>query len=334
MRYLQKNSQINSIKLDLKDKKILSLLSENARESLTQIAKKVSLSRDAVSYRIKGYEKSGIIQGYRTIVDMNKFGFSNYHLFIKITNPSKEKEDSILKKLKELPFIRAILKFNGSYDYEIALIAKDSNSLDESLLKINNLFEDLFQKYEILTIIKSYVAETFPPDFISEHPHHTDSQKIEKYIPDEKDIKILKLLSEDATLPAHEIASKLKTSADTISYRIKKMISSKVIIKFVPVINYTSIDYNLYAILLNIPSLTKENEKKLKDLLINSKKVLWSVKTIGRYNCIAYLLVKDTRDFQDTLVELRSKLSNSLMDYEVLLGYEEFKYIYFPSELF
>ena len=72
MRYLQAVSNNNKVKIDSKDKKILSLLSLNARIPLTQISKKVSLSRDAVNYRITNLEKSGTIQGYRVVVDMSK----------------------------------------------------------------------------------------------------------------------------------------------------------------------------------------------------------------------------------------------------------------------
>jgi len=61
MRYLQKNPKTVKAKLDVKDKKILSILSANSRIPLTQLAKKVGLSRDAVNYRIKNYEKNGII---------------------------------------------------------------------------------------------------------------------------------------------------------------------------------------------------------------------------------------------------------------------------------
>ena len=44
-----------AIKLDLKDKKILEQLDLNSRQSNSQIAKKVGLSKDAIGYRIKNF---------------------------------------------------------------------------------------------------------------------------------------------------------------------------------------------------------------------------------------------------------------------------------------
>ena len=48
-------------KLDLKDRKILYQLELNCRQSNTQIGKKVGLSKDVITYRIKRMEEKGII---------------------------------------------------------------------------------------------------------------------------------------------------------------------------------------------------------------------------------------------------------------------------------
>ena len=49
------------IKLDLKDKRILTLLDENSRISNSQIAKKVKLSKPTIEYRLNRFEKNIII---------------------------------------------------------------------------------------------------------------------------------------------------------------------------------------------------------------------------------------------------------------------------------
>ena len=52
------------MKLDLINWKILDCLQENARQSNTDIAKKVGISSPAVSERIRKMEDTGIIEGY------------------------------------------------------------------------------------------------------------------------------------------------------------------------------------------------------------------------------------------------------------------------------
>ncbi len=333
MRYLQTAHKNVKARLDAKDKKILSLLSQNARMPLTKLAKEVGLSRDAVNYRIKNYEKEGIIQGYRTVVDLSVFGYKSNHLFVKLNNPSKEIEEVILKKLVSYPFVRAVIKFSGVYDFEVAFVSKHIEDLDEILTQIISDCAGSLQDYELLTISKTFAAETFPPNFL-ENFLDKKSGKKKEIQPDQKDIDILKLISENATLSLSEIALKVKLSADAVAYRLRQLQESGVIVKFIPVINYASLDYNLHTFLLSIRELDKEKEKTLRMFLSTDKNVLWAVKAIGRYNVLVYFLVKNVDELQETVLKLRSLFPNQINRYESLIAYEEYKYVYFPKGLF
>lgn len=50
--------------MDKFDRQIIALLREDARTSVSQIAREVSLSRSAVGERIRQLEQSGVIRGY------------------------------------------------------------------------------------------------------------------------------------------------------------------------------------------------------------------------------------------------------------------------------
>jgi Lrp/AsnC family leucine-responsive transcriptional regulator len=61
--------------MDSIDLKIISLLQQNARMPLKQLAEQVFLSSPATSARIEHLEKEGIIKGYSAVVDSKKLGF-------------------------------------------------------------------------------------------------------------------------------------------------------------------------------------------------------------------------------------------------------------------
>ncbi|MDD5191885.1 MAG: Lrp/AsnC family transcriptional regulator [Candidatus Nanoarchaeia archaeon] len=332
MRCLQQKQDTKEIKLDVKDIKILALLSNNARIPLTQLSKKVALSRDAVDYRIKNYEKSGLIQGYRTIINVAEFGYNNYHLFIKLNNPSEEIEKRILSRLIKHDFIRAILKFSGGFDFEIAIIAKDLEELDKRIENITRDCSGFVQDYEILTFSKFYASRTLPKSF----SNIIEDLEIKKkqYKIDKKDIEILKLISENALLPLYEIGNKIKLSADAISYRIKKMRESKIINKFIPVVDYSLLGYNVFVVLFDINSLNEERGKKLGEFFIHDNNTIWAVKTIGKFNVLVYFLVKNIDDLQKSISKLRSMFPGEVRNHNVLIAYEEYKFTYFPPGLF
>ncbi len=85
--------------MDLKDKRILYQLDLNARQTNTQIAKKVGLSKDVVNYRIKSLEKEGIITGYYTIIDTSKVGYFSFRVYLKLIDSTPVKEEEIINFL-------------------------------------------------------------------------------------------------------------------------------------------------------------------------------------------------------------------------------------------
>ncbi|MBN2052342.1 Lrp/AsnC family transcriptional regulator [Candidatus Woesearchaeota archaeon] len=333
MRVLEQLEHEKRIKLDLKDKKILALLAKDARTPNTIISKKVGLSRDAVSYRIKNLVKNRVVQGYRTLVNVESLGYDVYHLFIQLNPPSKEAEKEIIDKFKAYPFERAVLKFSDKYDYELAIVARSIAELDEIVSRIITDCKDYLQDYEILTITKFYVENSFPKSFLetNEQMPVAQNKKIEKIKIDKQDFEILRILANNADLPLYSLANKLKVSADTIKYRLKRMMSSGIIKKFMPVINYSSLGYTIYALLLNIKGLSDKREAKLKQVLSTDPNLLWAVKTIGRFNVLMYVCAQSTEEFHKTLINIRSNFQGEINHYETLIAYAEYKYTYFPE---
>ncbi|MBU0460744.1 MAG: winged helix-turn-helix transcriptional regulator, partial [Nanoarchaeota archaeon] len=110
-------------KLDLKDRKILHELDLNARQSDSEIAKKVGLTRDSVRYRIKKLEDQGYINYFMTLLNSMKLGYNWYRTFFKFQNLSVEKEQEIINWLKE----RAswITKVEGIWDLNTGIFVKN-----------------------------------------------------------------------------------------------------------------------------------------------------------------------------------------------------------------
>ena len=81
-------------KLHIKDMKILRELDFDARQPVSQIARKVGLSPEVTAYRIKQLEKKGIITGYYPVIDLSKLGymFCRYLMEMERVTPEIEKK--------------------------------------------------------------------------------------------------------------------------------------------------------------------------------------------------------------------------------------------------
>ena len=81
----------NTIKLDLKDKKILYELDKDCRQSCSQIGKKVGLSTEVVNYRIKKFEEEKIITHYQVVVNLSKLEILEFKMALSLQNINSEK---------------------------------------------------------------------------------------------------------------------------------------------------------------------------------------------------------------------------------------------------
>ena len=82
-----KKIEINNI-----DYKILNELAVNARIPLIELAEKLNSSSQTINYRIKNLIKSGIIQGFRTSIDLSKLGLHYFKVDIHLKEYSKRKD--------------------------------------------------------------------------------------------------------------------------------------------------------------------------------------------------------------------------------------------------
>ena len=114
--------------LDEIDKKIVSLLTENARMSYVDIAKEVNISRVAVKARIESLEQEGIIEQYTIIVNPLKIGNAvSAYLDIEV-EPAYMLET--IKILEANEVVTKIYQITGSNRLHVHTVAAGNEEMD------------------------------------------------------------------------------------------------------------------------------------------------------------------------------------------------------------
>lgn len=72
-----------NFEMDSYDRKILALLQENARMSLSEIGRRIHLTPPAVGERVKRLEEARVIEGYGARVNLRAIGYS-FEAFINV----------------------------------------------------------------------------------------------------------------------------------------------------------------------------------------------------------------------------------------------------------
>ena len=114
----QKHEKTEEIRpLDVIDRRILNILSDNARTKLTKIAKDVQLSIDSTKKRIMKLEKDGVIEKYTIQPNAGKIGTGlGIHIYLKLKDIDKEKYDEMIKDLIKNPRVIDLMGMLGDYD--------------------------------------------------------------------------------------------------------------------------------------------------------------------------------------------------------------------------
>ncbi len=340
MRVLASNKE--EPKLDLIDKKILYLLSVNARFSYSTIAKHVKLSREAVKQRINKLLKKEVLLGFQTAINHPILDYNSYHVFLQLNKLNKKREEEIVKKLGADSDVNALLEYEGKYNFEVSYLLKDIRELNT---KLKELSGQSIKDYNFFILLDTVAAQTYSQclhklDLDVKNIRHDGSffgdlnkKRTGKINLDENDKQLLKFISEDARISMTELATKLKLSVDSVIYRIKKLISCGVIVGFRPIINYANLGYSVYCLFFKFKNLNKSNEDKFNYFFKTHPNVLWSANCLGPFNNISYLVVKDSFEYHNVINEIRENFFEIIDNYESLLAFAEYKYGFFPGGL-
>ena len=96
--------------IDEVDRKILTILQKNARESNAQIARELGLAPSGIHERIRKLEKRGVITGYSVNLDSAKLGYGvTAFLFVKSNDrPGDNVTARLLAKVPEVEEVHHI----------------------------------------------------------------------------------------------------------------------------------------------------------------------------------------------------------------------------------
>ena len=125
------------MKMDAIDVKILEVLQENARVSISELSKRINLSLSAVSERLKKLERSAVIRNYTAILDPKLLG-RDLSVFISIGLEATSETQAFLDFVASDPEILECHYITGEYDYLLKVTTSNTDSLEKIMNRIKS----------------------------------------------------------------------------------------------------------------------------------------------------------------------------------------------------
>jgi len=133
------------------DNKIIYELSKDGRISAMDLTKKINLTPEAISNRIRLLKKKNILQTFRPKINLNKIGYIYYNILINI------KDFSIISKLlfyaSTQKNITYFVKYLGKYEVGMDIEVLSPNKFRKIIEEIRNQFGENITNYDFVRII-------------------------------------------------------------------------------------------------------------------------------------------------------------------------------------
>jgi Lrp/AsnC family transcriptional regulator for asnA, asnC and gidA len=122
----------STLQIDSLDKKILSMITHNARIPFLEVARECKVSGAAIHQRIQRLMNMGVIKGSEFIINPSKIG---YHTcaFMGIFLKKASLFDNVVKMLEEIPEVVECHYTTGEYAMFIKIFAKSNEHLKRIL---------------------------------------------------------------------------------------------------------------------------------------------------------------------------------------------------------
>jgi DNA-binding Lrp family transcriptional regulator len=115
--------------MDRIDRQILAELQGNGRLTITELAAKVGLSLSPCHRRVRELERSGVITGYRAVVDRESVGLA-FEALVFVTM-HQEDRDTLLgfeEAVSRIPNVVQAQRLFGDPDYLLRVVTADLNA--------------------------------------------------------------------------------------------------------------------------------------------------------------------------------------------------------------
>jgi Lrp/AsnC family transcriptional regulator for asnA, asnC and gidA len=146
---MDKNYQIDSL-----DRKILSVLVDNAKTPFLEVAKMCNVSGSAIHQRVNKLMQMGVITGSHFSIDPKKLGFQTL-AYVGVYLENARMFNEVLAEINEIPEIIQCHYTTGQYSMFVKVYAKDNRHLktvlSDKLLSIEGVSRtETFMSLEVL----------------------------------------------------------------------------------------------------------------------------------------------------------------------------------------
>jgi Lrp/AsnC family leucine-responsive transcriptional regulator len=313
----------NQIKLDKKDKQLLSLLYKDSRMSFVQLGKELKLSSSSVERRLHQLQEAGIISLLFADVNLIKLGLKPYRIYLKFDSMDEKTEKEILKLFESYSRTVWGVICEGEFDVLWRIIAKSEVEVEDAVhLIVDKFGEKIIERTVIPSTYQTYLSWNRALGG-ERHPEFPLEKITPVELVDDTDLRILIALYNNSRETTVRLARLIGLTPDAVNYRIKRLIKNKFILGYTAWFDAKKLGFEYYKILINFRSITREKEKHFLDFCLEHDNVIFINKTIGSWDIEVDVIVENTVELHKFIQEAKTKFGHIIGKHAYVAAIEE-----------
>ena len=326
---------IEESNLSWKERKILKELDINARQSASAIGNKLKMSKQVVNYHIDNMVKKGFIKEFITYIDTQKLGYTFYNIVIKLKYTTKKDKEKIVNKLKAIPNVVWLSSFRGEWQMIVSILVKDVGEFSMFLEQVLNSLKGKLLDYNFFIVISASQLgyKKIHSGAKGGYNYHAKVGHKDLANLSNNDLKVLKLLANNAKMSTVDIAKRTKLTLEKVRYSLKKLEREKVVQGYKPLVNISKLGFFWNIMFLRLKSSSEKQKEEMISFLKSLPEIFYVVRGVGNCNLMIEFQTKTQDEFEKVKDVVSTKFSNIIADEKTVQLTEEHKCTYFPGSL-
>jgi Lrp/AsnC family transcriptional regulator for asnA, asnC and gidA len=151
---------MRSFHLDSLDKRILSLLTKDARMPFLEVARKCKVSGAAIHQRVQKMTEAGVISGSQVNLSYKDMGYLTCaYIGIQVNLTATSTHDEVFGKISEIPEIVECHHITGSYSLLLKILSRNNEHLKQIIVEKIQSIPEIVATETFISLQEGFVRQ-------------------------------------------------------------------------------------------------------------------------------------------------------------------------------